>query len=230
MNRPPMPGSGPPQFANGWQQSQGLPRKPSVKDQDISVKAKNNSNKPTPIHQKTDKAPQPQPAKNTDIQADKDSGDKKAPSPEVQPVKAAPVRPPDDSVGRKSKKAAEVMDNEKENQNSKNVQDSQASGKVADPTPRKEPEEQDDDYNEDGGKVDGLDEDGTVQQDENTNRERGLSSSPAQKNINDMVKERQDEEDEENDVVPDVGLNKSHKEIQEQGYLQNFFECPYEYQ
>ena len=122
------------------------------------------------------------------------------------------------------------MDNEKENQNSKNVQDSQASGKVADPTPRKEPEEQDDDYNEDGGKVDGLEEDGTVQQDENTNRERGLSSSPAQKNISDMVKERQDEEDEENDVVPDVGLNKSHKEIQEQGYLQNFFECPYEYQ
>ena len=60
-----------------------------------------------------------------------------------------------------------------------------------------------------------MDEDGTVQQDENTNRERGLSSSPAQKNINDMVKEIQDEEDEEEERYPADGLNKSHKEIQE---------------
>lgn len=49
------------------------------------------------------------------------SGDNKAPSPEVsKPSK--PVRPPDDSVGRRSKKAAEIEKvEEKENTNSKNL-------------------------------------------------------------------------------------------------------------
>jgi len=89
---------------------------------------------------------------------------------------------------------------------------------------------------EDDGEVKGLDEDGQVEQDENTNRERGLSASPAQKNIGAPkagvieAHELNEEDEDISERALNVQMEKSQEEIQEQGYLQNFFECPYEYQ
>lgn len=75
---------------------------------------------------------------------------------------------------------------------------------------------------EEDGDVDaegkGLDEDGQVEQDENTNRERGLSASPAQKNIGALKVDEAQEEMEDEDISEralNVQMEKSQEEIQE---------------
>ena len=50
---------------------------------------------------------------------------------------------------------------------------------------------------------------------------KGLSGSPAQKSLKQMQQQEHEQM---------YQIEKSQEEIQEQGYLQNFFECPYNYQ
>ena len=177
------------------------------------------SQRATPIHTKAAKAPEAPKQLNSDIpakapqarsqerkqaQADRDSGDKKAPSPQVQAAKAASIgskasegsRRPEDSLQKVSQKGQileatkedeDKDDEQKENQNSKNLQSAQAESGAD-----KDNGQDESGYNEkfeDDGEGKGLDEDGQVEQDENTNRERGLSASPAQKNIGSKVDE-----------------------------------------
>jgi len=54
----------------------------------------------------------------------------------------------------------------------------------------------------------------------------GLSASPAKHNLGDKL----DLDGEREEMEMNYHIEKSQEEIQEQGYLQNFFECPYEYQ
>ena len=53
----------------------------------------------------------------------------------------------------------------------------------------------------------------------------GLSASPAKGNLSQSKINDQEREE----MEMNYQIEKSQEEIQEQGYLQNFFECPYEY-
>lgn len=57
-------------------------------------------------------------------------------------------------------------------------------------------------------------------------RQPGLSASPAKGNLSQGRLNDQEREE----IEMSYQIEKSQEEIQEQGYLQNFFECPYEYQ
>jgi len=66
---------------------------------------------------------------------------------------------------------------------------------------------------------------------------KGLTSCPAKSDLQNDEKpaaevQQQDEEDDEyqQQVMNYPQIEKSQEEIQEQGYLQNFFECPKDYQ
>jgi len=54
----------------------------------------------------------------------------------------------------------------------------------------------------------------------------GLSASPAKGNLSQSKLDDQEQQE----LEMNYQIEKSQEEIQEQGYLQNFFECPYEYQ
>jgi hypothetical protein len=54
----------------------------------------------------------------------------------------------------------------------------------------------------------------------------GLSASPAKQNLGGKL----DIDGDREELEMNYQIEKSQEEIQEQGYLQNFFECPYEYQ